>query len=325
MASANTTSSSETGFQFPQYEQPNYLARCLPLAVIIVLANGLVFVLFGRTSSIRSPANIFLLSLAVCDFLNGIVNIPLFLTTSLNTSKPFPSLVYRAVPAVQHFTVVSTSYHILAITGERYIAITKPFRRLVIMTSKIVISCVGGIWVISGVVLTIHLLLDPYSEAMFVYDLTSVILTFLIPFITMACAYGVMFNTLRKRRNIFIQRQNSREKRRIRSEMRCLIIFISMLAIFAICWSPWFIIKILSAKSYDHDLGNISNIYIVVRYMSSAINPILYTLFKNDFRQAWRSMSKKFRKQGRDIRSRDTLLLTSSKADQRKHQASSKV
>lgn len=324
MVSSNTTFSNVTGLQSSQQLQPNFLAQCLPIAILIVITNSIVFVLFGRKSSLRTPANFFLLSLAICDFLNGTVNIPLFLATELNQAQPFPTFVYVAVPAIQHFTVVLTSYHILAITGEKYLAVTMPFRRRVFVTCRMVAGCVGAIWAISAVFLVVHLILEPFSEDMFKYDIISVILTFIIPFLIMIYAYGVMIFTLRKRRSMFIERQNTGEKKQIRSDTRCLIIFITMLAIFVICWCPWFIFKILAAKLYNLVLSHAINVYIVVRYLSSAINPILYTLFKNDFYKALKSCLRTSRKDN-DKRYHDITQATLIRCDRRSGKSSTRL
>ena len=50
------------------------LSRLLPIAIAIILCNGLVFVLFCRKKCLRTSSNYLLLGLAICDFLAGAVN-----------------------------------------------------------------------------------------------------------------------------------------------------------------------------------------------------------------------------------------------------------
>ena len=55
----------------------------LPIAIAIVLANGLVFALFYRCRLLRTSSNYVLLSLAVCDFSTGATAIPYLIVYSL--------------------------------------------------------------------------------------------------------------------------------------------------------------------------------------------------------------------------------------------------
>ena len=330
MVFSNTTPTNCTGNStcspmsqhVPSHQTPNYLAQCLPIAIVIVAANGLVFVLFGIKSSLRTPTNYFLFSMAICDFLNGAINIPLFVAP-YQKHLDLPDSFHIAVPAVQLLTVALTSYHILAVTAEKYLAITMPFKRRVFVTSRMIFGTIAGIWIISFAFFAVQFSLDPYSVHMMSYNITTLVLIFIVPFAFMAYAYMVMIRTLRQRKALFGQSNNSREKNRTSNDLRCLIVFLSMLTIFAVCWCPWFILRILTAKR-QVNLYHIINAYIVVRYLSSAINPILYTLFKTDFSQALKSLVR--RKSGQEVEQRYLYTrATSLSVGQRKHNLSTKM
>jgi len=67
----------------PQHSQDDIngdsIAQLVPVALLIILANGLVLVLFSKRTQLRTPANYLLFSLAACDFITGVINIPLFI------------------------------------------------------------------------------------------------------------------------------------------------------------------------------------------------------------------------------------------------------
>lgn len=79
MINSNATS------KFPQQHSDDgvkTLSKLLPIAIAIVLANGLVFALFYRCRLLRTSSNYVLLSLAVCDFSTGPIAIPYLIVCS---------------------------------------------------------------------------------------------------------------------------------------------------------------------------------------------------------------------------------------------------
>lgn len=107
---------------------PAFLAEVLPIAVVIVLVNSLVFYLFLKHKRLRTPTNLLLFSLAVCDFLTGFIGIPLFIVVVMQVVDPPVSDHLGAFIIIfSNGTAITTAYHILAITFERYFSILRPF------------------------------------------------------------------------------------------------------------------------------------------------------------------------------------------------------
>ena len=80
-----------------------------------------------------------LFSLAVCDFMTGIINIPLFIIESLTpVIKSFEVRYYMAilVSVLNNLTAISSCYHILIATTEKYLSIIWPVTHR-LMTKKI--------------------------------------------------------------------------------------------------------------------------------------------------------------------------------------------
>uniref|UniRef100_A0A336KPM4 CSON013353 protein n=1 Tax=Culicoides sonorensis TaxID=179676 RepID=A0A336KPM4_CULSO len=75
---------------------------------------------------------------------------------------------------------------------------------------------------------------------------------------------------------------------------------------FVFCWAPFFILNILFAICPDCDVPNyIINICLWLGYVSSTINPIIYTIFNKTFRSAFiRLLMCKCEKMGRNARYR---------------------
>ena len=113
------------------------VAELVPVALLVTIANGLVLVLFKKNTKLRTASNYVLFSLAVCDFMTGIINIPLFITESLTpVIKSFEVRYYILVSVLNNLTAISSCYHILIATTEKYLSIIWPVTHR-LMTKKI--------------------------------------------------------------------------------------------------------------------------------------------------------------------------------------------
>lgn len=269
------------------FGERNYLLELLPVAASIVIANSVVFVLFASTRSLRTPSNFFLLSLAICDFFNGLINNVLFTTTWTLFSRGIrlSNAAFFAISVLHNFTVIITSFHILAITTERYFAIVRPLQRRLLLTKRVAVKVVVFIWLMSGVLTALLVSLKPGSVAEKVFNIALTSWIFIL-LLLMGAAYTIMFRTLNKRRIHISRSSQSHNATKIVNERKCLLVFAMMVVVFGVCWCPWFVIRLVV---FHPGLYEVVNAYTKIRYLSSVINPLLYTLFKNDFQQALRS------------------------------------
>lgn len=286
-------------------EEPDYriLPEVVPIAVVIVLVNSLVFYLFTKQKNLRTPTNCLLLSLAVCDFLTGFVGIPSFIAVVVRAVKP---------PAAAHFgtfniifnnaMAITAAYHILTITLERYFSILKPFihRQL---TKKSMFKVALLVWFVSTVIAVM-----PYAwssreftnpigfrKTQFGYVVFCLVFVFFIPCILIVVSQILMFKTISKRG---IHRLSSRavNQRKARNEKKCLIIFALMAVIYLTCWLPWFVLFLyfslwfpLSIETMEV-LSDLAQVFAIFRFLTSVVNPVLYTFFKRDFFDAFKRL-----------------------------------
>ena len=113
------------------------VAELVPVALLVTIANGLVLVLLKKNTKLRTASNYVLFSLAVCDFMTGIINIPLCIIESLTpVIKSFEVRYYILVSVLNNLTAISSCYHILIATTEKYLSIIWPVTHR-LMTKKI--------------------------------------------------------------------------------------------------------------------------------------------------------------------------------------------
>ena len=276
------------------------IAELVPIALLITIANGLVLVLFARKPQLRTPPNYVLFSLAVCDFMSGVINIPLFIIvafTPVVTSFDLRFYLIILISVLNNLTAISSCYHILAATTEKYLAIIWPVTHRSI-SRKTVVKGLQAVWAVSIIVAFIpfawQTMEDSETRAKFsiAHVIVCLIAVFLFPYSFMIYAFVVIFKSIstqgNSRRNVL---SKSRLSRQAALEKRCLILFASMATVYLICWLPWFILMLLHKVYSDvYDLEIPSHVFVLVRYATSIINPILYTFFRRDFKMALRSL-----------------------------------
>lgn len=272
-------------------------------SLLIILANSLVFLLFAKTRYLRTKTNYCLVSLAASDFLAGLVSLPLVLACS---TMSLPELCV-SMDLCQRFLSISTILHLLFATLERYFKIRSPFKYTSMVSKHRVVLLLLSVWAFSGFASFIQLawinIRGPTTEKILQLDKAYAIfclaaLAFL-PFLIIACIDGHIFSFIRKekkmRHNLTQGKllQNTEKKQgKGRHDRKAAIIYAIMTIVFALSWFPYFIITLL------FDLGLITSafpfavhiIMVVLKFSTALINPLLYTFFKNDFKNALQGM-----------------------------------
>lgn len=280
------------------------IIKLLPIAIAIILTNGLVFFLFYKQKSLRTPSNTLLLGLAVCDFLTGAVNIPYFIIFSFEvvpTTSPMYGPLAEGVFVLHTLVAVTSGYHILAITAEKYLAIIYPFRHNFV-TKKTALIVQLGIWVLGGFIATIPLAWR-WAALEFVWEVVHsaacLAIVFFFPTVFMAYAYTLMFKAVREGKRPVSMQNTETKTTQTSNDRKCIFIFAIMSVIYLCCWCPYFIIMFLMNIAYYIQSNTILSSTVfdtvvetvaITRYITSVVNPILYTLFKRDFWLVLRSI-----------------------------------
>ena len=285
------------------------IAQLVPVALLIILANGLVLVSFVKRAQLRTPANYVLFSLAACDFITGIINIPLFIIVAFTQvissfTDKLQDHMFLLVSVLNNFTAISACYHILAATTEKYLSILWPVKHR-LMTRKTVFKVLQAVWAVSFIVAFIPFTWVSMEDGQTQGKLTlghvifCLVAVFLLPYAFMIYAFVVIFRTISNRGKVGRSiTSRSHFNRQAALERRCLILFAFMATVFLLCWLPWFIFRLLhhvNNRPERERLEIATQVFVLVRYATSIINPMLYTFFRRDFNTALKSLFKKQR------------------------------
>ncbi len=300
-------------------DNPRFLLDYHPILItcsaIICITNVLVITLFLTQASLRSTANYLLFSLAISDLAVGLLGIPINIACEMLESWSACVSSY----SVNRFIAVSTVYHILWITLEKYFAIIYPLwhksqfdkkkvKQICVCTwlGSVLLSVVELIW------LTQHD--DPYADYTddinrkdMIYSVFIFTVVFVFPVAVMTFAYiSIFLRILRQHSNEFLRKhmhgkENSQGRPSPARFPRCTksaLLFFVILVVFIMAWFWWFFMTI-HAKIPQNKQMLVSTAMLklitVVRYSTAFVNPILYTFFKRDFNKVLRKFIKRSR------------------------------
>lgn len=307
MAIPNNDSHTGNGSFLPSVI-PTDTIPAIVLALFILFVNAFVVLLIGSSSSLRSTSNSILASLALSDFLLGLVGIPLVVACS----STFASPVCLSANLFLTFNSVSSVLHILVMTFDRYIFIMWALRYREIFNRGRVLAILSAAWLISLTPLVrlswtagklrietakedVRLRMKENELIFFTFNAT---VFFFVPLIAMIILDTRMLLLLRNqcqriaRENLparSIKHETKMQKRQAKAVITCVL----LLSLYVAFWLPSFIVEFLQHYATDDAYGLSHGVVILITYLRfgpALFNPIAYTLRKPDLRRAAKSM-----------------------------------
>ncbi|XP_073229240.1 histamine H2 receptor-like [Porites lutea] len=288
---------------------PTDTIPAIVLTLFILFINAFVVLLIGSSSSLRSTSNIILASLALSDFLMGLVGIPLVVACS----STFASPVCLSANLFSTFNSVSSVLHILVMTFDRYIFIMWALRYREIFNRRRVFAILSAAWLIS---LTLQLVRLSWTagklrvetakedvklrmkEKELIFFTFNAAVFFFVPLIAMIILDTRMLLLLRNqcqriaRENLpaeSIKHETKMQKRQMKAVITCVL----LLSLYVAFWLPSFIVEFLQHYATDDKYGQSHGVMILIAYLRfcpALFNPIAYTLRKPDLKRAARSV-----------------------------------
>lgn len=273
------------------------------IALLVIAVNVLVIVLFLTRANLRKAGKLLLFSLAISDLSTGLLAIPLNIGCEVTFLMP----LCIASGMLNRFIAVSTIYHILAITFETYYAILRPVQHRVNIEPCKVLGIASGIWLGALFTALVPLYWTPGSmksvrskpskdflRKQTVYEIVVFSAGFLLPLALMVFAHARMFSKIANALNLLRKRASSLRQTSNTGKFKTALLFAVILFVFTLSWSCWFVagmFRALGKEKYPLPLWAVDSLTIL-RYSTSFINPLLYTFFRPDVYQAFKSCFK---------------------------------
>lgn len=278
------------------------------LSSFIIAANCLVIVLVYKNKQLQTVTNLYLACLALSDLLSGLVAIPLIFACNLMPIA-HSMVACIAMDLTSRFIAFSTILHLVIVTFERYVMIIHPMNYHRIVSKKRMASSIIIIWGFSLTMSLIQLLwinLDQSKQTDTneryidkIYSYNCFVWLVALPSILLGVVYVRIFQALRyqlkKIRRQVSHITSSRRVRHKRGQKRAVTIFALMIFAFILGWFSYFFSGILHDEDVEINIPPAVNITLLFfRFGTSLFNPLLYTLFKEDFKGALKSYFYKY-------------------------------
>lgn len=121
----------------------------ITISIIAIISNLIIIIAVLWNKRIRSVANILFVNLAVADFFQGFISIPLRLAEQLNDTDTRPLIPCLVVIPLTIFFYSASNLNITVISIDRFIALYRPMRYKVLVTPLVVGSVIAFCWVTS--------------------------------------------------------------------------------------------------------------------------------------------------------------------------------
>ncbi|XP_049450138.1 trace amine-associated receptor 13c-like [Epinephelus fuscoguttatus] len=271
------------------------------ISVFTAALNLLVIIAVSHFRQLHTPTNILLLSLAVSDFLMGLVVIPGEL--GLRTSCWLFGDIACTLCGYTSFIIMSSSIgDMVLISVDRYVAICDPLHYTTRVTVRRVKLCVCLCWLGAALYNCLFFkddLIKPgrynscHGECVIVINHTAgavdLVVTFIVPISVIVVLYMRVFvvavsqaRTMRSHITAVTLQLSVNQKKK-KSELKAARTLGVLVIVFLICYCPYYCVALAG--------DNLANSLFVsavdcLFYCNSCLNPLIYALCYSWFRKA---------------------------------------
>lgn len=282
------------------------------IGLLIVFGNSLVVWLVLTRSRLRVAGNIFIVSLSLADMGVGLTVIPSsYICTFITDCNTFIAEIF-----IDFFLCASIG-NLITLTLDRYIAVVSPLRYSSFMTSRTVIVIVSLGWLVPSLmqILPLVVIHDLTQEARkdgeTILRALQIFVFGILPCLTMLLIYLRIFLIARKhnRKTLKVEKSlsfnmNSHGSMSLPKthpsphEKSFVHVLGTVIILFVICY----LLTIYRGVCDYFDICTVPKVVVLVSRLlllsNSAVNPVVYSLMKNDFRK---ELGRVTRRKGRNV------------------------
>lgn len=287
------------------------------MCVTALIANFLViFVVYRNTVLRQQFSSVFIVNLAMCDFLTALLSMPLSLGALISSGWPLMTFLCHFNGFSNQVLGISAILTLAVISIDRFYAVIKPLKYRAKMTMQKAFTSVCYVWVQAGIFALVPALYGWYifndnyffctfssvyrnrAEIAFAYCLY--LLNFAVPLVIMLVAYYKIFQVARRHsqriapavvtlgtfgiQNIEDIRKEIGRQREARAARKIILV----VAAFLCCNAPYTIMRLLElVNGCKLKLPMLVTVCAkLLNFLKSSLDPLIYGLFQRRFRCA---------------------------------------
>ncbi|XP_051780711.1 trace amine-associated receptor 13c-like [Erpetoichthys calabaricus] len=282
----------------------------LSAGIILTIGGNLIVIIsISHFKQLHTPTNILILSLAVTDFLLGILLMPVTMVRTVETCWYFGDTICIVYSFFDIALCTISVIHLIFVAIDRYHAVCYPL----LYPTKITISVAWSFVTVSWAVPLIYTFLIFYFKGNIkgteeynicpgdcivlfstLWGLLDTLLTFLLPCTVMLCMYIKVFLVARRHSRLIKcsrEQTSSDDNKHINSQRKdgkaTKTLGIVMSA-FILCWSPYCFNNIFATYSDFFSTPVVVDALGWLAYFNSSFNPLIYALFYPWFQKSFK-------------------------------------
>ncbi|XP_066533590.1 trace amine-associated receptor 13c-like [Hoplias malabaricus] len=266
--------------------------------LLTVCGNLLVIISVCHFKQLHTPTNMLILSLAVSDFLIGTLVFPIALIIMIESCWIFSRVFCICFILTGYIASGTSIFDIALIAVDRYIALSNPFlynRAVSVNKTCFVVLC--NWCLMFSYHLAVHYFKKNFERLVMcpgncfivvdeVWSLVDLLFIFVSPLSLIIILYIQVFVIAKKHataiRDLNIQTGTSKNEISMKSERKAAKVLGIVVSVFLVCLLPYFLYSLLSNFL---EVGLLFQIILILYYLNSTINPIIYALFYPWFRR----------------------------------------
>ncbi|XP_071951778.1 octopamine receptor beta-1R-like [Antedon mediterranea] len=270
---------------------------------LVIGGNIISIIVLRRLKTLPDVTKIFLLSLALVDLFTGMFNTIFSIIPSITLSWPYGDAMCKAISLSSSMFYGISLFSLLAISVDRYIAISKPLHYPLVATRQRAICVVISTWFVTFVIAVASLF---YKEGQFAYNpnfcnciiqwgdpdfkswnLTVMFAFILIPSTGMLLLYTRLFFVSRAHVRRISDTLKSHPGTGIsRNDLKALKTMFIITGAFNIAWLPFLIAHSYMTITGKHINNTLEFFIIYLLILNSWWNVVIYTVTNRTYRQA---------------------------------------
>lgn len=252
------------------------------LMFFILVGNALIIAAFIKNRLLRTGSNVFIVGLAASDWLVGAIAIPLYVA---NLKKELPgTLLERSYITLDIFSGTASVFHLVSVTVERYIAITRPFLHRTLLLDSYY-KALAFVWALSLILSCLDVILTPKISSK--YPFYILVTLFFLALVTIVPLDILIFKISRSLiRNtvepaVHSTRSNETLRRKLRRERRTAATITITCGAFFVTWLPHLVAAFVFTFCFPCnlspvDIGRVGAFVKCMQYANSALNPFVF-------------------------------------------------
>lgn len=294
-----------------------------------VIGNSLVFTAILINPALHSVTYLSVFSLAIADFLAGIIAMPSYILKKFSLGKSTDVIVCDVFRFSYFLTGYASILSLSVISVERLLAVKSPLRYTTVVTHKRVIAGLILAWLHAIIISSLPFVPwdpnSPYKECNYEptrwWSIMVIISNVIFPFLLIVTCYTYMYLIARSHIKKILSNRNcvgndkARRPRRQSNERRASTTILIVIGVFVASWFPscfYYFLQKTCPQCFSDSFRSKQSIFNalvkMLTFTSSFANPIIYSWRSRHFRNAFYNILTKI--SGRVSRAQRTDSIT---------------